>query len=602
MKFKPLLILLLFALTVLIYSNSLRGDFVSDDRYFIVKNVAIRNLSNIPSFFINPSAVAFSGLAEDVYRPITTSMYAFDYFMWFYDTFGYHLENVILHAMNVVLIFTFLNIALGDIFVAFFASLLFASHPVQTEVVAWISGRSSVLFLFFYLGSLISYMLYRRLRRGSMYILSILLCAMALFSKEMALTLPFIIIMYDIHFPDGKIFRKKILQYLPYITMAVFFVVVRSLVLKRVGQCGWWGGNFYYNFLSAITVIPEYIKLLIYPVDLNAFYVAKVARSAAETQVLMSIGFLVVIFASMPFIFKRSKPASFAVLWFFITLLPVSNIVPLKALMAERFLYLPSIGFTIIAAMAIGSLRRLDVKYTYVIAIIVACALTTAYSIRTIARNGDWKDAISLSKSIIRVSPLNAWGYASLGTAYIGEERYAEATIPLMKSIALDNSYSSPRNALGFCYLQLGKNKEAASVLAETARLDPRNIEAINALGVAYAGLKRYEDAIREFNKAMAIDPTFSSTYLNLGTAYEEMQQNDKALYAYSRIKDHTNSPQDIGVSYIRMGDLYLRMGEKEKALGCYRKAIEFCGNKYLDLKAIAQDRIKRGPKINPAK
>ncbi len=122
-----------------------------------MKNINIRNLENFFSFFTNPAAVAFAELAEDVYRPITTASYAIDYFLWKLDTFGYHLTNVLFHSFNAILLFIFLYAVFADLFFALVASLLFVSHPVQTEVVSWISGRASVLFLFFYLSSLIFY-------------------------------------------------------------------------------------------------------------------------------------------------------------------------------------------------------------------------------------------------------------------------------------------------------------------------------------------------------------------------------------------------------------------------------------------------------------
>ena len=108
MKIKA--VLLIFFVCIVVYSNSLGGEFVYDDEYFVVKNINIRNIRNLPYFFINPAAVAFAELSQDVYRPVTTSSYAIDYFVWRLNSFGYHLVNVIFHAFNAILLFLFLYV------------------------------------------------------------------------------------------------------------------------------------------------------------------------------------------------------------------------------------------------------------------------------------------------------------------------------------------------------------------------------------------------------------------------------------------------------------------------------------------------------------
>lgn len=599
MSTKTKSVLLLLAAVFIIYSNSLGGDFVYDDEYFVIRNVAIRNLSNIPSFFTNPASIAFSQLAEDVYRPVAASSYAVDYFLWFYNVFGYHLENMILHALNAILVFVLAGIITADMFIAFFAALFFACHPVQTEAVSWISGRSSVLFLFFYLAALICYIRSLREKRKAFRVWSLALYAVSLFTKEMAVTLPLILIAYDIHFFNTDTFRKKVMRYLPYIALTVFYLGVRAFMLKRVSQCGWWGGDPYRNFLSAVAVLPEYFRLLAYPVKLCAFYVSRIVSSIADTKVIVSISSVAVIFLALPFIFMRSRCASFAILWFFITMLPVSNIIPLKALMAERFLYLPSIGFCMLLAIVLGRIRSTKIKHAGVIAVILAASIATAYSVRTMARNEDWKNPIAISESIIKVSPLNSWGYTSLGAALIGAERYMEAVTPLKKAMVLSKYYAGPRNALGFCYLQLGQYEDAVTMFKEAVGLDPKNLDAISSLGVSYANLNRNDDAIKQFKEAIAIDPTFISAYLNLGAAYERIHEDEKALDVYNDILSHTNSPQDMGIAYIRLGDIYLKLGQKERASAYYQKTIDVCGSKFEELKEVARERIEKGPQAS---
>lgn len=584
-------ILLILFLTFVVYSNSLGGEFVSDDEYFVVKNVNVKSLRNIPDFFMNRSAVAFADLALDVYRPVTTLSYAIDYMFWKLDAFGYHVVNVLFHSFNAVLLCIFLYALFGDIWVALFASLFFALHPVETEVVAWISGRSSVLFLFFYLSAFLLYI------RGKI-LPSLALFAVSLFSKEMAITLPALLVAYDIHFPDKEPLklRIRIRKYIPYFVMAAVFILVRAFVLKRVSQCGWWGDNPYYTFLSMSVSFLDYLKMLVLPVNQCAFYITNVYTTVFHPKVLMGAALLAASLLSIPFVFKRSRRASFFICWFFITILPVSNIVPLKALMAERFLYIPSIGFCVLLAMALRKRKKM-------IAMAAAVSIVIIYGLLTMIRNEDWRDPVLLAKSIIKVSPQNPWGYSCLGSAYLGDERYADAEKALKKALALSRDYSSPKTALGFCYVKSGKYEEAIVLLTESLKVDPRNLETMNLLGVCYGSLKNYDEAVKLFEGSIAIDPTFVSAYLNLGATYEFRQEHGKAIAEYNRALSRSRGAQDKALLHVRIGDAYIKMKDTVKARAEYNTALSICGDKFDELKKVAASRLTRLDELqNPAK
>lgn len=597
---KILASVLLFLFALIIYSNSLGGEFVYDDEYYVVKNIAIRSIENLPSFFTSSSSVAFAELSQDVYRPITTLSFALNYYFGRLDTFGYHLVNLVFHSLNSVLLFLLLSLAFGDIFLAFLTAMLFACHPVQTEAVSWISGRSSVLFLFFYLISIMLYIVASKkgspgLRR-SIIAGSLVSYAFSLFSKEMAVTLPLILIVYDLHFREDEEPRDRFPVYGVYIILTLVFLLIRSEALQRVSQCGWWGGSPYSTFLTMCTVFVDYIKLLLVPVNLCAFYVTRLYATIGSPKVFLSIALLVSIAMAMPAIYRRARGTSFAISWFFLALLPVSNIVPLRALMAERFLYLPSIGFCLLAAIwierigLIGYKKKLRIGRS--VAAILAASLIITYSIITMKRNEDWKDPVAITSSIIRVEPLNPWAFASLGAAYSGQQRFSEAIRPLLKAAVLSESYFTPRSILGFCYVELGRNEDAIKVLSDAVKLKPDNLEALNSLGVAYANVKNYDKAMEQFSRSIRIDPTFAGGYLNLGTAYDQQGRYDEAIEAYRNIERKTRSKQDIAISYLRMGDVYIKMKLPDKAKEYYRKALGLCGRGMEQLKDIAAARL----------
>jgi tetratricopeptide (TPR) repeat protein len=590
-------ILLIFLITVITYSNSLGGEFVYDDEYFIAKNVMLRNIANVPYFFVDRSTVAFSGLSEDVYRPLTTVTFALNYFFGKVDSFGYHLINVLLHASNAILLFIFLSMLFDNMLFALFASLFFACHPVQTEVVSWISGRSSVLFLFFYLASLIFYAKSYGSAKRAYFICSVIFCALALFSKEMAVTLPVMLIVYDIHFSGKVTVKRRLYRYIPYFALAAFYVLARSNILNRMSQCEWWGGSPYYTFLTMMRVFADYIKLLIFPAKLCAFYAINISTSIAETPVIASLILLMVIMGSIPFMFRRSRLASFGICLFFVTLIPVSNIVPLKALMAERFLYLPSIGFCVALAVLLEKTGAFRLKgildNARIIAAILAVTIIAAYASRTIARNEDWGDEMAITRSIIEVSPMNPWAYNALAAVYLSKGKNSEAVKPLIKSIALAVDYAAPKSALGFTYRELGRFDESVKMLKEALAITPDALETINSLGLTYARMRKYEDAAREFEKCIKLDPIYLDARLNLGATYERLWRYDKAAEEYSKIVDMVNNPKDIAIAYIRIGDVYRRTKDEAKAKEYYNKAFDICDRGSDMLRKVIEDRLK---------
>lgn len=590
---KVFLFLALFS--SILYINSISGEFIWDDQSFVADNISIRSLRNFPQFFTDNKTGATGELANDVYRPITTLSYAIDYAIWGLNSFGYHLTNIILHSANSILVFLLLLLLSENFFIAFLGSLLFASHPVQTEVVAWISGRSSLLFLFFYLASLILYIRSGREKKRGLYHASLALFFLALFSKEMSITLPFVIMLYDLYFPSNDGIKKKIARYLPYFIISIFYVAMRVMIVKRVGQFEGWG-NPYFVLLTMLNVVADYIRLLVFPVKLCAVgYPIPITVSIREPRVLFSIAKIFMVLSGAFLLFKRNRLASFAIVWFFLTLLPVLNIIPIKALEAERFLYLPSIGFCLLAACAASFLgekfdRPIAGKATIVM--VLAGVLIAGYSARTISRAEDWKDEVVISSKTALTSPDSAWALTALGANLIERKNYQAAVTYLKKAVKICDGYELARNALGECYLRLGRNEEAIAQFAEVLKINPVAIKTRNFMGVAYANLKKYDDAEKQFLAAIKKDPEFLNAHLNLGRLYELKGDIPNAVKQYSLILKNTSDPTDMAVAYIRMGDGYSKMGSRDKAKSSYLKALGLARDSKA-LEGTIEDKLK---------
>jgi tetratricopeptide (TPR) repeat protein len=594
-------VVFIFIFSIVVYSNSLGGAFVWDDQAFVAHNTAIKTLFNAPSFFTDPLTTAIGELAQDVYRPITTLSYAVDYFFWGLNSFGYHLTNVVIHASNGVLAFFLLSIIFGEFIPALIGSLIFISHPVQTEVVSWISGRSSVLFMFFYLSSIIFYIRSCKESKFLLYLASILAFAASLFSKEMAITLPIILILYDIHFAGKTSLKEKIIKYTPYFAIALFYISIRVFLLKQVAQFAGWGAP-YTTFLTMSKVVVDYIVLLFWPVKLCAVgYDMAISKSILEIQVLFSLSVLAGLFFTLPVLFRRVKVLSFSILVFFITLFPVLNIIPIKALKAERFLYLPSLGFCIAAAYLLFLLSKRPNKphaKISVIAVIIPTLLISAYSARTIMRNEDWRDEITIGRRAFEAYSTCAWSIATLGENYFEAGNYDEAVKYLQKAIFYSRDYDLAHHLLGMCYMKLGRFADAVDEFKKTLIISPDSGADVHSrLGVSYANIKKYNEAKKELLYAIRKEPQFIDARLNLGRIYETEGDNESAIKEYLKIIPYADNGYYRGIAYMRIGDVFVVMKDNAGAGKYYEKSIREFGQGLEKLRDIVSEKLNNLPK-----
>lgn len=543
---------ILAAITLLVYYDSLNNGFVYDDYAFLVTNPAVRSLDakTIVSDFTEMGAVSSDEkLARDVWRPFMTLSFALDYRLWKLDPRYYHAENVLIHIVNAALAYIAAVLIMGDGFTAFIASVVFAIHPVQTEAVTWVSGRANVLFLFFFLLAFLAHVRNRQEGGRPLYYclcLAFYLCG--LLSKEMAIVLPLILILYDLHYYRNAV-RAAISYYIPFFLTAGLYVITRYSVLGVVAQKSeWWGGGFAGSVFVTLRAVADYVRLVFVPVNLRVEYsldgpVAVTAADAAAVFLTLAA------VAAVSAVFRRKKEASFYILWFFVALAPVYNIVPFKAVMAERFLYLPVIGFAALYGMAFSSVNtaeRMPAPARYCLVFILSSVMV-AYGMISIARNIEWRDEISFYMREAALSKSHPKAHYNLGYAYAkkaGEiaatdkpaagAYYAMAVEEFKKAVALKPDSQVSYYALGNAYNALGwydlaiKNFRKALAIREGADIR-------NNLGVAYYRKKMYHEALASFRKALRLDPCHTNALINLGNAYYATGDPAKARRAWLR-------------------------------------------------------------------
>lgn len=558
---KKLAVFLIIILSLGIYLNTFRNQFLYDDSTFIQENNSIRSLDNISSFF--NSVKSFSAKGEFlIYRPLPTITFAVDYKLWGLKPGPFHIQNILFHAINGILVYFLVLLLTSNLPTALFTALLFTAHPVQTEAVAWIAGRSSVMVFTFFLLALICYIeshKWQGAKRMTCIFISMVSYTLSLSSKEMAVTLPVILITCDFYFTDKERFKNVLRNSLSYIAFGLItigYIYQRYIVLHGLsGQKEYIGGSLASALLTMSKGVAYYVKLLLYPVKLSAEYIFPVSKNILDKPVILSLCVIILMIIAIVALFRKNRVASFAIAWFFITLIPVYNIVPLQDVtIAERFLYMPSLGFCILAGLLISSMyNSKDNKVIKIFGAALIILLVILYSVRSIYRNADWRDEFSFWTATKKTTPNSYRAYGGLGIVYDSNNNIDEAIRNYEISLSLFPGNILTRNNLAISYAKKGWYEKATKEFKDILAKDPNDSSTLTNLGLVYARTGLYNDAIREFEKAIKANPSNSTADNNLGLVYEAKGMDSIALKHYMSALEKDSGNEDALINYNRI-------------------------------------------------
>ena len=548
-------IVLLAFISIALYTNALFNDFVYDDYAIIVENKAIPHpLKSFPAFFNHSYFDIAAGEAS--YRPVATLSYYLIYAVAGLNPFLYHLFSVMLHLANVILVYLLIDFMVKNRWIALIAAALFAGHPALTEAVDVISYNEDLMAALFYL---LAFWFYLKSNSNSLnsnriyYGFSLFFFLLGLLSKEMAITLPAVILLYDVCFRVesdrqsfslqciGKNIKDRGLFYGGYLAVSFFYLFIRFFALYYPRESI---KPFYGDLFERIIFLPDhvfsFIKLAFLPFNLSAEYVFSYPSSFFTVSNLA--GFIVVAGLAVGsfFIFKHSKAIFFAIWWFFITLFPVYNIIPIFNPFAERYLYIPIFGFCMAVAMVFRKLlyRRLS-KSTLITTLkaLGVIAILSVYGTITIQRNRDWRDNLSLWSKTVITTPNSSIAHGSLGRAYQDRGRLAEAIAEYNKAI----------------------------------EIQPDNYKAFHNLGVLYESQGALTEATANYKSAIAVNPAFIDARFNLANIYHNQGLLKEATHHYRKVTEldpaDFEARNNLGVAYARQGDLSSATEEWRKVL-----------------------------------
>lgn len=489
-------------MTAVAFSRSLGADFISlDDVETVLRNPHIRSFS--------ASNLRWMGGGSWVHwYPLTWISFALDYAVWGLRPFGYHLTNVLLHALNAALVFVLFDRLLKrSSVVAAFGALLFALHPLRVESVAWATERSDVLCAAFILATVIAWI---ERRDGA----ALIFHALGLAAKGVGMTIPLILAVLDLLGVSGRPWpgtRRAFMRLAPFFVLSAATGLVNKILQDRVGST--WSLERLGPFDRLMIMTWNYAHGLtktLWPSGLIGLYPMPVPFDPFEPRFLIA-AVLFVLIGILAWRLRRRAPA-FTGAWacYVLILFPMSGFVKTgPQLMADRYTYLSTLGFAGLAAAGLSRALSGPRRAAAAGAAVVLLVLLSGFSW---SLQGDWLNTERFWGAMIAADPRHAIARYHLGLENLRQGRQDAAERLLRESVALDPALGPAQNGLANMLANTGRGEEAlehyrASIAASPSRDEPRR-----NLALALINLGRRDEAARTLREALAIHPEADGT------------------------------------------------------------------------------------------
>ena len=561
-------------LSFFIFGNGISGEFVFDDATVVQNRPDIKDAGNFFNLFASPYHQ--NNPKTGLYRPLTMASYALNHYINGAPA-GFHVVNIIIHALNSFLVFWLVNFLFKNKFLSYSTFLLFLTHPIHTEAVTSIVGRAELLAFFW---SFIT--VYFFIKKHTL--LSLLSFLFALLSKEISLMILPVFFYIDLALLKNKLFLtlKRVLFFvlplgvyliLRYMALGEYFlgdsamtIVTNPLKFVTISE----------RIITAFKVLYLYIEKLVWPVRLSADYSYNsipVISNLLDPFFLSGIGFLGLLLFLL-FYTKTNKTAfAFGSLLFLSPYLMISNLVILVGtIMGERLMYFPSFGFLLLFSCLLFKLsEKVGKKFIYFIPVLLA----VFYSARTIIRNNDWHDSKTLFSATVNVSPNSLITRAALAAVYIKNDEWSEAREQLTIARSIHEDYSRIQNLLGIVADHDGDYALAEEKYKRSLELNPNAVDSSINLAELYLKQGRLEEAGEQF---LVVINFYSTVEYAVRYSYIQIALN-KPDNALDIISKHLSSSPDRHDINAVVGTAYFVKKDYGQALIYLKKAREL-GNK----------------------
>ena len=570
-------------LTVVVYSNSLNNDFIMgwDDEAQVSENEDIRELSS------QSIKTIFSSFYVGMYQPVSTLSYAVDYKLSGLNASTNHKTNLFIHLINVILVFFLFYYFTKRIEISIIVSVFFAIHPMNVESVSWISTRSNLMYSLFYLASLISYIKYLQNKKVFPLILTFVFFVLSLFSKAPAITLPYILILFDLYY-SRKFNWKYILEKIPFVALSIVFAIIAVHARQEFSHIGSLRESFsFFDRVSFIgySFIFYPIKLLI-PMNLSAMhYYPVITTPNIESSVgweyyFAAVVCLIIIVFTVNLLLKAIKnnnfqnPLLFGILFYVISVFVVIHFVPIGVqIVAERYAYIPYLGFLYIIANYFVKLK--DTKGTSKFTNFAIAGLTTLvilYSFITYKQIPKWKNNETLLADVIEKNPKVWLAYLVRADGYYWSGEYEKALVDYEIAINSNPMYEIAYINRASVYAKQNKFHETIADLDIAISLSHDHHEAFYNRGLAKFNIQNYNGAISDFDLAIDLENNYTQAYLYRANAKGFLSQFDEAIIDFNHVlKLEPNNEQ----AYFGIGVANYKKRDYKESITAFSKAIK---------------------------
>jgi protein O-mannosyl-transferase len=580
-KQKFLLSLLLIAVTFLLYAPLKEHSFINyDDPAYVTSNVRVQQGLSWKNVIW-----AFKTTSVANWHPLTWIFYMLDCQLFGLNPAGHHLTNLLLHIINVVILFLLLHRGTGALWRSALVAALFALHPLNVETVAWVSELKNVLSTLFWLLTLWAYGWYALNTNWKRYLTVVALFALGLMAKPMLVTLPFVLLLLDYwplqrmrigHSqdtnPQSRDFFVLLLEKAPLVLLAVASSAITVIAQKS-------GGAlvpasmipFHARISNALFAYADYIVKMFWPWNLAVFYPMPV-----HGYLWWQLALAALLIAAITVIVLKTRSRRYLLVcwfWYLGTLIPVIGLVQVGGQsMADRYAYIPLIAifFMIVWSAAECAVKRKIIQIAAglaVISILVSCSLMTHTQV------GYWKDSITLFSYALQVNPNNALAHTNLGTALTDAGRLNEAAQHFYRSEELNPEDAGTHYYIGHYLLQKGRTDEAISEYGQALYWTNDRLWAAKTrfdLGLAFTKKRQLSQAEVNYRAAAELDPDDNAAYINLGILLYSEKKLDQAMEMFSKaIQIKPNA-----FAYYWRGRILQDKGKLPQALEAFQAAL----------------------------
>lgn len=565
--------LMLFALlvTATVMAPTLTNGWVNwDDEAFVLNNPVVTTLS------LENTKEVFTRIDDNGgYTPLVLLSWSANYTVGGFDASAFHSTNLLLHLINVGLVFFLLFWLTGRKEVSVITAILFGIHPTQLEPVAWITARKDLLYGMFYLAGLLAYLKYvdeKTRMSKTWFAATLILFVCSLLSKGMAVTFPIILFLID-YFKGRKNVLKCGLEKVPFLMLSVAFGVIASVGQTEVGAVDDAQNiSFFQSFFVACYSLTTYVFKAVIPVNLSAYHPYPFTPSQSIPWFVYAavVPTGVVVSGTLLSLWKNRNIA-FGLMFFLVSVALVLQFFPVGiAIVAERFTYLANIGLFFLLALGTTSLAsRFTENKKYVYA--GAASYILALSILTFGRTGVWQDSETLWSDVIEKYPTDFLAYNNRASYYSSLNQTDLAIRDYSSALLFHQSSVQSYHDRGILYLRTGDFSNALSDFSSVVSLDSKSGLGFLNRGLVFMNLNRMEEAYNDFSRCIELVPNWPLAHFNRGLLFSQVERFDAALEDLSIAIEQ--EPNNYNFRIVR-AQVLVKLGNVEAAIKEYETCI----------------------------